>query len=309
MKRVEQTEITYTDANYISWSSIFAGILIVIVGSTLFNLLGMSIGLTLFHPSSVGLSSLTWGTIIWLIVSAFVSMYIGGWVAGYCGIGRTFGSGVLSGVLTSSISLLIFFIVTFSVSGSIISSTFSALNTAVTTTASGVARGASAVDNTAKGINKIAPEIGENVMKALPDLDPMIAKINRKADELLTQNGEVPEEKAKKIKSKLENFMNRYLDSLGKENSDTEDIKKDFNKFLVETSGKTPEEINQILDEWKKTYLEAKEKAHDAMVKASDTIAKTLSRLAMINFVIILLSVIAAAFGGINGSKRRIETV
>lgn len=290
----------------ISWSSIFAGVLITVVVSAIFNLLGMSIGFSLFQPTSDMLPVLTWSMIVWLSISSFLSMYIGGWVTSYYGFENTRLGGILSGILTGSVALILFFVVTASISGTIISSSFSALNKMIETSASGIEASSSMMGNAAKGINKVAPELSENVKQAIPDLNPIIEKINKKANELLPQNaGENSEEKAKKIKAQLGKFIGKYLDAIGKEDGSTEEVNKEFSAFLVENTGKSPEEINQTLEEWKKTYVEAKEKARVKMLETSEKISKALSHLALINFFIIILSLIAAAMGGLNGLRTR----
>jgi uncharacterized protein YoxC len=288
------------DTPCIPWSSICAGVIIVIVGSAAFNLLGMSIGFTLLQPTGNIAPSLTWGTIIWLMLSAVLSMYAGGWVTGYYSFRE---GGPLSGIITSGLSLLIFFITAAALSGSVISTTFSTLNTIVSASASG----AGAISSAVKGINKVAPELGENVKKVLPDLNSIIAKINKKAAALLPKDNEWSDEKLKKVKSQLEEYVDRYFASLGKEQGEQQENLKGFEDFLVEITGRSPDEINKTLDEWKGTYLEASEKAHQTVLKTGKTITKGLSRLAFVNFLIITLSLVAAAWGGRNGRKCREE--
>lgn len=303
------TDVEYLDASRISWNAIFSGVLIVLTGSAIFDLLGMSIGFTLFQTEIDILPSLTWGTIIWVFFGATVSMYAGGWVTSYLNTCRSSVDATLSGIITASLALLIIFIITATVSGSILSTTFKALNSIITTGALGATSGAGVLSNAAKGVNKVAPELGNMVKKALPDLDPIIAKINKKAGELLPQDNTLPEEKTKKIKSQLEDYVDRYLEALGKDGENVKEVSADFKKFLVESTGKSPEEIDSTLEDWKKIYLEAKERAHEVMMKTREKVAKTLSKVAFTNFLLIIISLIAAIIGSRSGLKNRKQDV
>jgi hypothetical protein len=123
----------YWHANRISWSAVFAGVIITTVLLLVFGLLGLGIGMsTIDHINEVETKKgIGLGAILWYTVSSLTAVFFGSCIAGYFS-GKVIEinsqtpsktPGIIHGILTWSLSTLIgFYIVTTTV-GSIISGT------------------------------------------------------------------------------------------------------------------------------------------------------------------------------------------
>ncbi|HXH55563.1 MAG TPA: hypothetical protein VNK03_07480 [Gammaproteobacteria bacterium] len=278
-----------------STTAIFSGVLAAFAVELLLGLLGMSIGLSLFSPTKGALYSLSISAVVWLFISTIVSMYIGGWVAGYFNPFKLGKNGVLNGFIVSSLSLFIFLALTFTGIGTLISSSFSGLQHALSATKESANLIASAAD----GVSKLSPQLSEKAKKAIPSLKPIIDKINEKAAELLPEGDEAS---AKKIKANLEKVMTSYLTSM--ESPNDERAKEKLVSALTEATGKSSEEINQKIAEWKDDYNEAKEKTYQKVVEVSKDTAKAISEFALLNFFILICGILAGILGGYHGIRK-----
>ncbi|MEJ7708346.1 MAG: hypothetical protein WKF84_00415 [Pyrinomonadaceae bacterium] len=113
----------------ISWASVFAGVVIVLVTQLLLSLLGLGIGASTINPTTEQdpTSGLGLGAGIWFIISSLIALFAGGWVAGrLAGIPRNTDS-MLHGILTWGLSTLLLFYFLTSTVGSLIGGTFRVL--------------------------------------------------------------------------------------------------------------------------------------------------------------------------------------
>jgi uncharacterized protein YoxC len=295
MKNFSQNENVRV-VNACSYStSIFAGILAALTVELLLGLLGMSIGLSLFSPTKGTLYTLSIGTVLWLFFSTLASMYVGGWAGGYFSPARTERNGILNGFMVSAVSAFILLALTLSGIGTLVGSTFSGLQYALSATKESTSTIATAV----KGVSKLSPELGEKAKKAIPSLKPITDKINEKVAELLPEGDEAS---LPKVKADLEKIMASYLNSI--DGSNSEAAKEKLVSALAKATGKTSVEINEKIEEWKKDYSEAKEKAYQQMVEVSEDAAKAVSKFALLNFFILISGIIAGMMGGLNGVRR-----
>ena len=278
-----------------SRQAIFAGVLATLTVALLLALVGTSAGLSLFSPTKAALYSLSIGAILWLFFSTTASAYVGGWVAGYFNPAKACKNGVLNGFMVSSVSLFIIWGLTFSGIGMLISSSFSGLQYALSATK----ESANSIVSVAKGISKLPPQLNETAKKAIPSLKPITEQINQKVAELLP---EVDAASGKQIKANLEEVMTRYLNSL--ESPSNVETKERLVSALTEVTGKSRDEINQKIDEWKNDYLEAKEKAYQKVAEVSKATAKAVSQFALLNFFILISGIISGIMGGCHGIKK-----
>lgn len=275
--------------------AIFAGVLAVLTVGLLLSLLGMSIGLSLFSPTKGVLYSLSIGGVLWLFFSTIFSLYIGGWVAGFFNPEKSGKNGMLNGFMVSAVSLFILFGLAFSGVGTIINGAFSGLQYALSATK----ESAGVVATSVKDVSKLSPKLSEKAKKVMPSLKPITDKINQKAFELLP---EIDRASTQKIKADLEKAMARYLSSI--DNSNDEEAREQLVSALVEATGKSQEEIEQKIAEWKNDYLEAKEKVYQKVVEVSKDTAKAVSQFALLNFFILMSGIIAGMMGGCHGMRR-----
>ena len=109
---VYQDQPAYGRMDYlkrISWSAVFAGVLVAIVTQMLLSLLGIGVGLSTIDPveEQNPAAGLGVGTAIWYIVSSLLSLFLGGWVAGRLASAPRLFDGIIHGVLTWSLVTLL----------------------------------------------------------------------------------------------------------------------------------------------------------------------------------------------------------
>ncbi len=94
----------------LSWRAVFAGAVVAIGLTFLFNMLTLGIGLTAYTQSQEGALSLVFGSFAWIIIGSYLMLFISGWVAGklasheHC---KPCSEGVVCGFIMWSLYLLI----------------------------------------------------------------------------------------------------------------------------------------------------------------------------------------------------------
>jgi hypothetical protein len=107
--REEVMPLRPTVVSHVSWSSVFAGVVITMVVMFTLAILGMGIGLSSIQPQSQAnpFSGLGTGSLIWWVIISIVSLFIGGWVSSrMAGIQRA-SDGALHGLVTWGVSTLV----------------------------------------------------------------------------------------------------------------------------------------------------------------------------------------------------------
>lgn len=130
----------------ISWSALFAGVILTIAIQLLLSLLGAGIGLGTVNVNGGGASasSLGIGAGVWWIVSSCIALFIGGFVTAWlAGIEIRF-DGVLHGLITWGIATLLTVWLLSSAIGGIIGGGFSALGGVASAAGGGVSQAAKA---------------------------------------------------------------------------------------------------------------------------------------------------------------------
>lgn len=144
----------------VSWSAIFAGVVVTLSAQLLLSLLGVAIGLGTIDPATAdtpAASSLGIGAGLWWLASTIVSLMLGGYTAAWlAGIARRF-DGMLHGLVTWGVTLLLTFYLLTSAIGSAIGGAFTVI---------GNVTGAAA-DAAGEGIRAAAPQMAE--MAPSPD--------------------------------------------------------------------------------------------------------------------------------------------
>jgi hypothetical protein len=98
----------------LSWTSVFAGTLVAIGLSFLFNLFGLAVGLSAYSTAPEGHTMLVAGGYLGMVASVMISMFIGGWVSGYLGKEQCSNKkfGILYGFITWCITLILSIFIT-----------------------------------------------------------------------------------------------------------------------------------------------------------------------------------------------------
>lgn len=95
----------------ISWSAVFAGVVVALVTQMALALLGLAIGFGTVDPATEQqpMAGLGLGAAIWFLVSTIIALFLGGWVAGHlAGIPKR-SEGLLHGVVTWGLVTLVSF--------------------------------------------------------------------------------------------------------------------------------------------------------------------------------------------------------
>ena len=93
----------------LSWTSVFAGALVAIGLSFLFNLFGLALGLSAYSVAPEVHKMLVAGGYLGMVASVMITMFIAGWVSGYLGKERCSNKkfGILYGFITWCLTLIL----------------------------------------------------------------------------------------------------------------------------------------------------------------------------------------------------------
>lgn len=310
----------------ISWSSVFAGVLIAVVIQLALSLLGIGIGLStvdLMQENNPA-NGLGIGTAIWYAVSSLIALYAGGWVAGRLAQTPKIFDGVMHGLLSwSLITLLTFYLLTTTI-GSIIGGVGSLVGNVVGT-----------VGNVAaKSVEAAAPAIGNKIEQQIDQSGIHMNDIKGEARLILQQTGKTelqPENLERQAKSTGANAQTNLSEAatnpqnagssidaafdqlFSKGKSTIEAVDKDAAaNVIVARTGKSKQEADQIVTNWVSAYQQAEEKvqqltseAAHAAKQAADATADAVSTACIIAFFSMILGAVVAGFGARNGTHSK----
>ncbi len=311
----------------ISWSAVFAGVLIAIVTQMLLTLLGLGIGLGTIDPTEEQnpTAGLGIGSAIWYIISSLLSLYLGGWVAGRLASAPRLFDGVIHGVLTwSLVTLLTIYFLTTTI-GSIIGGAGRLVGGIVKTAGSAAASAGPGLGNMvqdqlkANGINTNDLDLGDlkqEVNQLLrqtgdPALNPKA--LERKADRAVDQAGNTAERAASNPQA-ADDMASGLFSRLFKQGQSTvqQVDRDDAVNVVMKRTGKSRAESEQTVDNWINTYKQAAVKFEqtkkEAEIKArqtADDAASAASKGAIFGFVGLLLGVAAAGYGAKMGTDSK----
>lgn len=306
----------------ISWSSVFAGVVIAVVVQITLSLLGIGIGLSTIDPKTEAnpVSGLGTGSAIWYILSSLISLFAGGWIAGRLAQTRRPFDGMIHGLLTWSLITLATLYFLTSTIGSILGGAGRLVGN--TLGAAGSIAG--------KGIEAAAPAVGDELKNNGINID----NLKSQAKSLLRQTGKPGLQPAalskkadaagKDVSNTAENMGANPQDSDDDLNSLFDNLKSQGNgvvsqvdkdamvNVIVARTGKSRDEANQIADNWIATYKqtaakwqqtkqEAEAKARDVADKA----AHAASMAALLTFVSLLLGAVVSAFAAKKGTDSK----
>ncbi len=290
----------FNERNYkVSWSAVFAGILIAITINFLFNFLGMGFGFTAYKADTDTLNVLGVGAIIWLIISSIIAMGIGGWAAGRFSGTHSRTEGFLHGFLTWSLASILTFIFVTSSAGAIISGTINL-----------VGSGLSAIGSAATISRQLMPKMDETMQNLMPVLTPTLNKIKEQANTLISKNKE--NLNLDQAKNNLGEKITAFLEAINNEDDHIANIHEALVNTLVQTTDMDSTQAEQQVGQWQEAYLDAKEmlqqKSEDAKqqaLAASEKAAALMGQIALVTFFVLLCGGIAASCAGMSGAPKR----
>jgi gas vesicle protein len=307
---------TYTQAdkncltgNSLCWSSVFAGIISALMVAFMLNLLVTSLGLISFkvdtasNPLAYGI-----GTVIWLMVSGAIAMWVGGWVAGKFSGKTTCQSGLMQGYLVSAISTFLAVTIVTTAAGAMLGGTFNIIGKSISSAGSAASSVSSSVSSAGSSVanftKNLPPEIKDNIKSALPDVRPVIEKIHQQAEKFIADAANSGKEGAPskdEIKQKLHAALKNFFASYDSDNNS--DARSKLVDLLVDTSGKDKSEVESMVNDWQKSYTDFKNEMKDKAKAITDETTKIIGQFALLDFLILLVGIIAACFGGIQGTR------
>lgn len=311
----------------ISWSAVFAGVLVAIVTQMLLTLLGLGIGFGTIDAvdEQNPTAGLGIGSAIWYIVTSLLSLFLGGWVAGRMASTPRLFDGIIHGVLTwCLVTLLTIYFLTTTI-GSIIGGVGSLLGGIISTAGSAVASAAPAVGNMvqnqlqANGIdtdnidlNNLRNEVN-TILRQTGDPNLSPDALNRKANQAVNQAGNTAE-RAASNPQQAGNMAGNLFDRLFKQGQTTVNQvdREDAVNVVMKQTGKSRAEAEQTVDNWINTYKQAAAKFEqtkkEAVIKArhiADDAASAASKAAIFGFFGLLIGVGAAGYGAKMGTDSK----
>ncbi|WP_237391184.1 hypothetical protein [Dryocola clanedunensis] len=298
----------------ISWSAIFAGVVISMVIYLLLMVLGTAVGATTIDPlkEQNPLDGVATGAAIWTGISMLIAIAAGGYLSGYL----AHRDGCLHGVMMFGVNTLI-------------CSAFllAMANYAVTGAANVLGAGVQTLGN---GLSAAAPSVANMAKEKLDENNINLDDFQNQLLTTLRQTGK-PELQPEALQQQAANEGQRAEDRLGQgeditafvkglvsRNSNTFEAadKEALKNIIVARTGKTDAEAQQLVDQAEKNYQaarakyeelkkQAEQKAREAGEKAASATAKASW---FTFFMLIIEAVLAGAMGmlGFRGYSRRV---
>lgn len=311
----------------ISWSAVFAGVLVAIVTQMLLSLLGLGIGLGTIDAveeanPTAGLGT---GSAIWYIISSLISLFIGGWVAGRLASTPRLFDGIIHGVLTwCLVTLLTIYFLTTTL-GSIIGGAGRLVGGLVKTAGSAVASAAPGLGNAVQGqlekngitmdnldlgnlkgeVNQLLRQTGD------PALNP--DKLKSEANKAANQASNTAEDAASNPQA-ADDMASNLFSKLFRQGQVTVNQvdREDAVNVVMKRTGKSRAEAEQTVDGWITTYKQAvvkfEETKKEAGIQArhvADDVASGASKAAIFGFFGLLIGVIASGYGAKMGTDSK----
>lgn len=315
----------------ISWSAVFAGVLVAVVTQMLLTLLGVGIGLSTVDPVQERnpVAGLGIGSAIWYVVSSLLSLFVGGWVAGRLASTPRLFDGVIHGLLTwSLVTLLTIYFLTTTL-GSIIGGAGRLVGGLVRTAGSAVGSAATAA----------GPGLGDTIKDQLAangvDSDNLdLNTLRNEVSTLLRQTGDPKlnpnalERKAKQAGNQAEAAAGRaaadpqaaddvaggLFDRLFKQGQATVSSvdREDAVNVVMKRTGKSRADAERTVDNWISTYKQATVKLEqtkkDVEIKArhvADDAASAASKAALFGALGLLIGAAASGYGAKIGTDSK----
>lgn len=317
----------------ISWGAILAGVVIALVVQLVLGILGLGIGASTIDPISESnpVSGVGIGAGIWFAVSLLLALFAGGYVAGrMAGIPRR-QDGLLHGVLTWGLTTLLMFYLLTTTVGGLIGGTARVLGRGLSTAGAGIA----AVAPTVAGAAGDAAGAVRDQVQGTGELD--LSELQRQVEGILNQVGvdtsavtgaisetisttqqlsatvgEIADDP--QSREELAGLIQQIATNGGETFSPAD--RQALTDFIAERGGRTPAEAEALVNDLEQTYqaaraqtqetvaqaqaageevlVEAEQTAREAGQAAADGVASA----AIWTFVGLLLSAVAAAYGG-----------
>lgn len=272
----------------ISWGGVFAGVAIALSLHLLLNLLGLAIGAGVIDPAqndTPTASSLSMGSVIWMIVSGIIAAFIGAYVASRMSGRVVRSTGALHGLTSWAVTtLVVFYLLTTSV-GALVGGAFSGVTSVFSGAGSTIATAATAAAPSLANASDPVSTIEQRIREASGGNDPQALRDAAVSAVRAALTGD---------QAQAEDARNRAADALAR------------------AQGIPVDQARQQVTQYETQYKQAVEQAKTRATEAAQTTATAVSTGSYVAFGALLLGAVAALFGGNMGAahtERRRETV
>ncbi|WP_421362430.1 TIGR04086 family membrane protein [Agrobacterium rosae] len=272
----------------ISWGSIFAGVAIALALHLILNLLGLAIGAGVIDPAqndTPTATSLSIGSIVWMIVSGIIAAFVGAYVASRLSGRAARTTGALHGLTSWAVTtLVVFYLLTTSV-GALVGGAFSGVTSVFSGAGSTIATAATAAAPSLANASDPVSSIEQSIRQASGGNDPQALRDAAVSAVRAALTGD---------QAQAEDARNRAADALAR------------------AQGIPVDQARQQVTTYENQYKQAVEQAKVRATEAAQATATAVSAGSYVAFGALLLGAVAALFGGNIGAahtQRRRDTV
>jgi len=300
----------------ISWSAVFAGVIISIVIYLLLTILGTAIGATTIDPlkEQNPVDGLGKGALIWTGLSMLISIAAGAFITGRLAQRE----GALHGVLMWAVNTLICVWLVVSVLSSAVSGTASVIGSGFSLLGNGISAVAPSVTQAAKDklqennidLNNIQNELETTLRQTgKPELQPENLKQDANNEKNHAQNQ--AENTATHQQSADTDLANWFQGVIQRNQSTLQAADLDALKNIIKArTGKSDQEVDQIVAQTQQSYQQAyqkyeelKKQAEQKAREAGDKAASATAKASWVTLIILLIEAVIAGFLGKAGRK------
>ena len=272
----------------VSWGSIFAGVAIALSLHLLLNLLGLAIGAGVLDPAqndTPTASSLSMGSVIWVIISGIIAAFVGAYVASRLSGRVVRSTGALHGLTSWAVTTLIVFYMLSTSVGALVGGAFTGVTSVFSGAGSTVATAATAAAPALGTANDPVSSIEQSIREASGGNDPQALR---------------------------DAAVSAMRAALTGDQSQVEDARNRAAEALARAQNIPVEQARTQVTDYENQYKQAMEQAKKTATEAAQATATGVSAASYVAFGALLIGAVAALFGGNIGAahtERRRETV
>ncbi len=274
----------------VSWSAIFAGVVIVVAIEILLSTLGTGIGLGFVNTqagNTPDASSFGTGAGIWWLATTIVALVVGGFSASrLAGVPTRF-DGVLHGAVIWGVTTLLTLYLLSSAVGGLLGGAFSAVGGTVSAVGSAAGDGAKALVPSAQQATGLSPDM-----------------IQQQADGLL--QGPTPQDPATMSRADAVKAIGQSIPNLVSGGDSANAAKQRITDIVAAQAHISPQDAQQRVTDAQARFDRARADAAQKAKQAADATAKAGSRASFLAFAGLLVGAVAATIGGALASPRRV---
>lgn len=299
----------------ISWSAVFAGVILSTVIYLLLAILGTAIGATTIDPlkEQNPLDGLGTGAAVWTGLSMLISVGAGAFITGRLAQRE----GALHGILMWAVNTLLCLWIAVMVISSAVSGTASVIGSGFSLLGNGISAAAPSLANTAKeklqenniDLGNLQSELEKTLQQTgKPELQPQNLQndANKEADNAQNQaqnTANHPQTADTDLSNWFSGVIQRNQDTL--QAADVDALKN----IIKARTGKSDQEVDQIVAQTQKSYEQARQKYQqlkaDAEKKAREAAEQAAAATAKASWMALIVLLIEAVIAGVLGKMGR----